>query len=145
MVTKIQNSAEIGTTPENVSKYLWDVKNLPNYLPMSKVRVLEKRGDYIKLGHKFTAARMSMNQVCEFNRLENDRKLEYRTIKGMNVKGSWIIEPTDKATNLTYIVEYTPPGWIFGSILNRFVIEREMKRISLEALQKLTGILGGKA
>jgi ribosome-associated toxin RatA of RatAB toxin-antitoxin module len=141
---RIENSAEIGNTPENVSKYIWDVKNLPNYLPMSDVKVLEKRENYIRLSHKLAAAGMNMNLVCEFRKLENDTKLEYQTIKGMGVRGSWILEPTDKGTNLTYIVEYTPPGWIFGIVLDKLIIAKEMKRIGVEALQKLAANLGGQ-
>ena len=143
-MNRIENSVEIGTTPENVSKYLWGVNNLPNYLPISDVKVFEKREDYIRLSHKLTAARMNMNLVCEFKKLENDMKLEYRTVKGMSVQGSWILEPTDKGTNLTYILEYVPPGWVFSTILDKLVIAREMNRIGVEALQKLTDILGGQ-
>ena len=143
-MTRLESSAEIGNTPENVGKYIWDVKNLPNYLPISDVRVLEKRENFIKLKHKMTAAKMPMNLVCEFKKFDDDKKLEYRTIKGMSVQGSWILEPSDKGTNLTYILEYTPPGWILGPLLNRLIIEKEMKRIGAEALQKLTGVLGGQ-
>ena len=140
---RIENSTEIGTTPENVSKYIWDVSNLPNYLPMSDVKVFEKREDYIRVGHKLTAARMKINLVCDFRRLENNMKLEYRTIKGMKVQGSWLLKLTDKGTKLTYILEYEPPGWILSTILDKLIIAREMKRIGVEALQKLTDILGG--
>lgn len=139
---RIKNSAEIGNTPENISKYIWDVKNLPNYLPMSDVKVLERREHYIRVSHKLAAAGMNMNLICEFRKLENDTKLEYQTIKGMSVHGSWTLEPTDKGTNLTYIVEYTPPGWIFGIVLDKLVIAKEMNRIGMEALQKLASNLG---
>ena len=138
---RIKNSTEIGAAPENISKYIWDVNNLPNYLPMSDVKVFEKREDYIRVGHKLAAARMKMNLVCEFRRLENGMKLEYQTVKGMRVHGSWLFEPTDKGTNLTYIVEYEPPGWMLGAVLDKLIIAREMERIGVEALQKLTGIL----
>ena len=141
---RIENLAEISNTPENVIKYLWDVHNLPNYLPISKVKVLEKKEDHIRVSHKLAAARMNMNLVCDLRKLENDTKLEYRTIKGMNVQGSWILQPTDKGTNLTYIIEYKPPGWILGPVLDKLVIGREMNRISAEALQKLADILGGR-
>lgn len=139
---RIENSTEVGTTPENVSKYIWDVNNLPNYLPMSDVKVFEKREDFIRVGHKLTAARMKMNLVCEFRKLENDMKLEYRTIKGMSVHGSWLLKPTDKGTNLTYVLEYEPPGWILSAILDKLIIAKEMQRIGVEALQKLTDIFG---
>ncbi|HEY40880.1 MAG TPA: SRPBCC family protein [Dehalococcoidia bacterium] len=141
---KIENSAEINNAPETVIKYLWNVNNLPNYLPISKVKVLEKREGHIRLSHKLAAARMNMNLVCDFRKLENDTKLEYQTIKGMSVHGSWLCQPTDKGTNLTYTLEYEPPGWIFGTILDKLVIAKEMNRISVEALQKLTDILRGR-
>jgi uncharacterized membrane protein len=109
---------------------------------MSDVKVLERREHYIRVSHKLAAAGMNMNLICEFRKLENDTKLEYQTIKGMSVHGSWTLEPTDKGTNLTYIVEYTPPGWIFGIVLDKLVIAKEMNRIGMEALQKLASNLG---
>lgn len=141
---RIENTAEINNAPENVFNYLWNVNNLPNYLPISKVKLLEKREGHIRISHKLAAARMNMNLVCDFRKLEDNTKLEYQTIKGMNVQGSWLLQPTDKGTNLTYTLEYEPPGWIFGPILDKLVIGREMNKISVEALQKLTDILGGR-
>ena len=139
---RIENAVEIGNTPENVCNYLWDVHNLPNYLPISEVKVLEKREGHIRLSHKLAAAGMKMNLICELWKPEDNTKLEYRTVKGMSVQGSWILQPTDKGTNLTYILEYVPPGWIFGTILDKLIISREMNRIGTEAMQKLTDILG---
>jgi len=47
------------------------------------------------------------------------------------------MEPTKKGTKLTAVIEYTPPGWIFGPILDKLKIKKEMGRMYTESLQKL--------
>ena len=138
---RIENSTEIGTNPERVSEYLWDANNLPNYLPMSDIWVMERKEDFVRLSHKFTAAGRTSDFVCETKRLENGMKIEYKSTSGMGVQGTWLLEPKDKGTRVTYVLEYRPPGWIFGVILDKLITAKEMKRIASEGLQKLKAIL----
>ena len=55
-MTRIENNIEINASPQQVWKYIWKLKNLPNYLPLSDVEILEATDDVVKLCHKFTAA-----------------------------------------------------------------------------------------
>ena len=82
-----------------------------------------------------------MDLVCEAQAAESNKKMIYRTTKGMALQGNWILEPVGDGTRLTNILEYTPPGWIFGIILDKLQIKKEMARISVEGLQKLKTIL----
>ena len=62
----------------------------------------------------------------------------------MRVEGTWLLEPTKKGTKLTAVIEYTPPGWIFGPILDKLKIKKEMGRMYTESLQKLKKTLEWK-
>lgn len=144
-MTRIENSIEINASPDKVWQYIWDANNLPNYLPISGVEILETTDTLVKLRHKFTAAGRTMDMVCETEMAESNRKMIYRTTKGMALQGNWILEPAGDGTHLTYMIDYTPPGWIFGIILDKLQIKKEMTRITKEGLQKLKEILEAPA
>lgn len=140
-MTRIEDSKEINVAPERVSQYMWDVNNLPNYLPISDVKILERTEDLVRLRHKFTAAGRTMDLVCEQKMLEKNKKMVYRVTKGMKLEGTWLLEPTETGTKLTNILEYKLPGWIFGVILDKLKIQKEMRRICTESLRRLKRIL----
>jgi len=140
-MTRIENAIEISASPQKVWQYIWELKNLPNYLPISDVEIVEATDDIAKLCHKFTAAGRTMDLVCEVTTAESNRKMVYRTTKGMTLQGTWLLEPTENGTSLKNTLDYEPPGWIFGKILDKFQIKKEMARISIEGLQKLKEIL----
>jgi len=136
-MTRMEGSVEINATPEKVGQYLWDVNNLPNYLPISEVKVLTRNKDAVRVRHKFTAAGRTIDLVCEQKILEKKRKMVYKVVEGMKLEGTWVFQPTEKGTRLTNVLEYKPPGWIFGFILDKLKIEKEMRRTHTESLEKL--------
>jgi len=136
-MTRIEDSVEINATPEKVGQYLWDVKNLPKYLPISEVKVLQRNKELTRLRHKFTAAGRTLDLICEQKMLEKNRKMQYKVVQGMRLEGTWVFQPTEKGTKLTNVLEYKSPGWIFGFILDKLKIEKEMRRTCTESLQKL--------
>lgn len=140
-MTRIEDSKEINAAPERVFQYMWDVNNLPNYLPISDVEILERTEDLVRLRHKFIAAGRTMDLVCEQKMLEKNKKMVYRVTKGMKLEGIWLLEPTETGTKLTNILEYKLPGWIFGVILDKLKIQKEMRRICTESLRRLKRIL----
>ncbi|TKJ43211.1 hypothetical protein CEE35_09050 [Candidatus Aerophobetes bacterium Ae_b3b] len=143
-MTRIEDSVDINVAPEKVSQYLWNASNLPNHLPISDIEMLEESKEVVKFRHKITAAGRTMNVVCEMRQPELNRKIAFKTVEGMRVEGTWLLEPTKKGTKLTAVIEYTPPGWIFGPILDKLKIKKEMGRMYTESLQKLKKTLEWK-
>jgi uncharacterized membrane protein len=82
-----------------------------------------------------------MDVVCETKLVEKDRRMTFMTLEGMRVEGTWLLEPTEKGTRLALVLEYQPPGWIFGQILDALKMKKEMKRLYSGSLEKLKGIL----
>lgn len=140
-MTRIEDSVEMDVTPEKVSQYLWDVNNLPNHLPISDVEMLEEGEEVMRFRHRITAAGRTMDVICETRQSEPNRKVAFKTVEGMRVEGSWLLEATKKGTKLTVTIEYTPPGWIFGFILDKLKIEKEMRGMYTESLRRLRKIL----
>ncbi len=140
-MTRIEDSKEINAPPEKVSQYMWNVNNLRNYLPISDVEILERGENVVKLHHQFRAAGRTMDLVSEHKMLEKNRKMVYKVTKGMKLEGTWLVEPTEKGTKLINILEYELPGWIFGKIVDKLKIQKEMTRICSESLRTLKRIL----
>lgn len=140
-MTRIEDSREINAPPEKVSQYMWNVNNLRNYLPISDVEILERGENVVKLRHKFRVRGRTMDLVCEHKMLEKNRKMVYKVTKGMKLEGTWLLEPTEKGTKLINILEYKLPGCIFGIIVDKLKIQKEMRRICSESLRRLKRIL----
>jgi len=143
-MTRIEDSMDIKLAPEKVSGYLWDANNLPNYLPISDIEMLEDGKKVVRFRHKIRAAGRTMKVVCEMRQSEANRRISFKTVEGMRIEGTWLLEPTKKGTKLTAAIEYTPPGWILGLILDKLKIEKEMRRMYTESLQKLKKTLEWK-
>ena len=138
-MTRIMESAEIGTTPAKIARYLWDPNNLPNYFPVTRVQVLETSPRRVKARHDFTAAGKTMELVCVIEAVDRDRKIRVTTEEGMTLDGTWALQDLKDRTRTSYILDYEPPGGVFGKILDTFKMKKEMRRIAREALGKLKG------
>lgn len=140
-MTSLMEMTEIRARPRVVSEYIWDANNLPNYLPVSRVEVLEKSETRVKVRHDFTAAGRTMDLVCVLQLTDPARKINFRTVEGMALEGTWSLQELKGGTQVRYIVSYQPPGGIVGKILDLFMFRKEMRRICAEGLQKLKSIL----
>jgi len=138
---KIQYSIQMNVSAEKVSQYTSDVNNLPNYLPISDVEVLEKSKEVVTLRHKFTALGEIMGLVSERRTLEKNREIQYKVVGGMNLEVTWLFEPREKGTRVTNILEYEVPGWISAKIMDEFKTKKEMARVCSEGLERLKKIL----
>ena len=143
-MTRIMESIEIGTTPARIARYLWNAENLPNYLPVTRVHVLETGDRRAKARHDFTAAGKTMELVCVMESVERDRKIQFRSEEGMSLEGTWALQDLKGRTKTTYILEYEPPGGVFGKLRDAVLMKREMKTIATNALRKLKDALEGE-
>ena len=142
---RVEDSININATPEKVSQYMWNVSNLPSYIPVSDVKILESGGNIMRLRHKLIVAGTTIELVPELKKEEKDHSIAYKSIEGAEIEGAWVFEPTEKGTRLVNVLKYNPPESIFGRILNWLKLEKEMKKICNESLQRLKHILEAMA
>lgn len=57
--------------------------------------------------------------------------------KGLSHQTQWIFEPQGEATKFTYILEYELPLPPVGSLLDRFFLKREWRRMIDKSLENL--------
>lgn len=100
-----------------------------------------KSRELIRLRHKFTAAGRTMELICEQKMLEKNRKMQYKVVEGMKLEGTWVFKPTERGTKLTNTLEYQAAGWMFGIVLDKLKIKKEMARICSEGLEMLKKVL----
>jgi len=46
-MTRIENITEISAEPKQVWQYIWELNNLPSYLPISDVKILDLKDNII--------------------------------------------------------------------------------------------------
>lgn len=140
-MTSLMEMTEIRAGSRAVSEYIWDANNLPSYLPVSRVEILEQSDRDVKVRHDFTAAGRTMELVCVIRMTDPARKINFHTVEGVALEGTWSLQELKGGTQLRYLVSYQPPGGILGKIMDLFVFRKDMKRICAEAMQKLKSIL----
>lgn len=136
-MTRLLQSIEIAANPREVFGYLWDANNLMAYFPVSRVQVLEQAADRVKLRHDFTASGRTMDLVCLQEVAEPARKIRFRTLEGMALDGTWLVQELTQGIKLTCVVTYTPPGGIIGKVMDALMMKKEMTRIYAEGLSKI--------
>ena len=142
-MTRITAFKVIGVPPAQVSRYVSDANNLPSYLPVSHVEILETNETRTKARHDFTAAGRKMELVCVVETTEQGRRVRFQAVEGLKLEGTWFLEETKDGTKVTYAVEYEPPGGLLGKVLDRLRMRKEMTRITTEGLEKLKELLEG--
>ncbi|UCD72287.1 MAG: SRPBCC family protein [Syntrophobacterales bacterium] len=76
------------------------------------------------------------------NYVENER-MEWTSMAGMKNEGRWAFVPTEKGTEVTFLMDYELPASYLGKVLDKLFVERENRKDINESLQRLKAILEG--
>lgn len=80
------------------------------------------------------------NRVTTF--VENEL-MEWESIGGMKNEGRWTFMPTEKGTEVTFLMDYELPASYLGKVLDKLFVERENRKDISQSLEKLKQILEG--
>ena len=69
--------------------------------------------------------------------------MEWKSIAGMRNEGRWTFGPTEKGTQVTFLMDYELPGSYLGKVLDKLFVERQNKNDVNQSLQRLKAILEG--
>ena len=61
----------------------------------------------------------------------------------MKNEGRWAFVPTEKGTEVTFLMDYEPPASYLGKVLDKLFVERQNRKDISESLQRLKAILEG--
>ena len=136
-MTRLSETIEVKASPRQVMVFLRNADNLTKYLPVSKVEVLESDAKRVKVRHDLSVAGKTMELVCLHEVDDSERRLTCRAVEGNFFESTWSLQEIRDGTQITYILEYEPPGGLLGKLLEPFGMRKGMQTVCLEALRKI--------
>jgi uncharacterized membrane protein len=82
-----------------------------------------------------------MEYDSELTEYVENKKLSWHTEKPSRMDGTFKFAPTEKGTKLTFIMDYDLPYSIFGAILDKLKMSKEIDKTLDEATKNLKKIL----
>ena len=127
---KMTKNIEVKAPPEKVFALLTDVEKLNE---MAKGDVVFKQTSKGPFGlgttlHWTTMQKMELDmEVTEF---EKNKKATISSVKGSKFKLNQTceVEPTANGTKLTYFADYTLPYSVFGKLIDRLKVQKDMEK-----------------
>jgi carbon monoxide dehydrogenase subunit G len=130
---KMTRSVEVKAPPEKVFAFLTDIEKL-NEIAKGDVEFKQTSkgpwgvGTTLHWISKQSGSPMELDmEVTEF---EKNKKATISTVKGskFKLKQTCAIEPTANGTKLAYFVDYTMPYSVFGKLIDRLKVQKDMEK-----------------
>ena len=81
-MTRIKQTIDINARPGQVFRFVQNAENLPEYLPVTHVDIIESDRQRTKARHDWTAGGRTREVLSVARVIENGRKLRYTTFEG---------------------------------------------------------------
>jgi len=143
-LARVEKSIEIKAPPEKVWEMLaldrWSEWNLGHFLDTKNMKFTSEVNtpeDKYRVG---ASAYPSAHPKADFKVTESLENEKITYLHGGEATMTYILEPVEDGTKLTYVVEYEMPWGILGKFLYRFlrgIGERDLEK----AFEKLKSIL----
>ena len=130
---KLTKSIEIKAPPEKVFAFLTDVDKL-NEIAKGDVEFKQTSkgpwgvGTTLHWISKQSGSPIELDmEITEF---EKNKKATISTVKGskFKLKQTCVGEPTANGTKVTYIADYTMPYSVFGKLIDRLKVQKDMEK-----------------
>jgi carbon monoxide dehydrogenase subunit G len=130
---KMTKSVEVKAPPEKVFAFLTDIEKL-NEIAKGDVEFKQTSkgpwgiGTTLHWISKQSGSSMELDmEVTEF---EKNKKATISTVKGskFKLKQTCAVEPTANGTKLTYFADYTMPYSVFGKLVDRLKVQKDMEK-----------------
>jgi len=139
-MTKIEASIEINKPVRDVFAYASDWKDwaewregVADLKPTSEI----EKGNNARFAYKALVAGLKFNLETEIHYYKENSGWQGIVNKGFPHKMQWLFENKVSKTNVTYIIEYSPPWFLIGPLLNFFVLKPNWQRMLEKTLNNL--------
>lgn len=136
-MTRVMQTVIVNANTGQVFRFLMDPNNLPKFLPISRVEVLEQTASQTKIKHDFQCMGKTLELVSVGDSLEGGRKVRYRCIEGPSVDNGFTLADMRGQTKITYMLDYQPIGGVFAKLLDKWTTRKDMEKLAVDAMQKL--------
>ena len=139
-MTKVEASIEINKPVKEVFAYASDWKHWVEWregvFDLKPTSEIEKGND-ARFAYKALVAGLKFPLETEIHYYKENSGWQGIVNKGFPHKMQWLFENKASKTNVTYIIEYIPPWFLLGPLLNFFVLKPSWQRKLKKTLNNL--------
>ena len=139
-MTKVEASIEINKPVKEVFAYASDWNHWAEWregvTDLKPTSVIEK-GNNARYAYKALVAGLKFNLETEIHYFKENVGWQGIVRTGLPHKMQWQFENKASKTNVTYIIEYSPPWFLIGPLLNFFIIKPNWQRMIENTLNNL--------
>ena len=139
-MTKVEASLEINKPVKQVFAYASDWKHWAEWregVSDLKPTTETDRGNNTRYAYKALVAGLKFNLETEIHYFKENVGWQGIVRTGLPHKMQWQFENKASKTNVTYIIEYSPPWFLIGPLLNFFIIKPNWQRMIENTLNNL--------
>jgi len=139
-MTKVEASLEINKPVKQVFAYASDWKHWAEWregVSDLKPTTETDRGNNTRYAYKALVAGLKFNLETEIHYFKENVGWQGIVRTGLPHKMQWQFENKASKTNVTYIIEYGPPWFLIGPLLNFFIIKPNWQRMIENTLNNL--------
>jgi len=139
-MTKVEASVEINKPVNDVFAYASDWRHWGEWregIYNLKPTTDTDRGNGARYSYKAWVAGMKINLETEVHSFKKNVGWQGVVQKGLPHKMQWVFEGKPDKTKLTFILEYSPPWFLIGPLLDFFVLRRGWQRMLEKSLNNL--------
>ena len=130
---KLCKSIEIEASPEKVFALMLDMEKtneITKGFAEGKVTSKGPIGVGTTMHYVGKAGGTQVEWDMEVTEFEKNKKATMSTVKGskFKMKQTCCVEPTASGTKLTYIADYTLPYSVFGKLVDRLKVQKDMEK-----------------
>jgi len=139
-LTKVEASAEINKPVNEVFAYASDWKHWSEWregvYDLKPTTTIE-RGSGARYSYKAWVAGMKINLETEIHSFKENEGWKGVVQKGLPHKMQWVFEGKPNKTKLTFILEYSPPFFLIGPLLDFFILRPGWQKLLDKSLSNL--------
>jgi uncharacterized membrane protein len=139
-MTKVEANLEINKPVNQVFAYASDWKHWAEWregVSDLKPTTETDRGNNTRYAYKALVAGLKFNLETEIHYFKENVGWQGIVRTGLPHKMQWQFENKASKTNVTYIIEYSPPWFLIGPLLNFFIIKPKWQRMIEKTLNNL--------
>ena len=139
-MTKVEASIEINKPVKEVFSYASDWKHWQEWREgISELKLTNEteRGNNTRYAYKAPVAWLKFNLETEIHYFRENIGWQGIVHTGLPHKTQWHFESKMNKTMVTYTLEYSPPWFLIGPLLDYFILKPNLRRILEGSLQNL--------
>jgi uncharacterized membrane protein len=139
-MTKVEASVEINRPVRDVFAYASDWRHWEEWregLYDLKPTTENDKGNNARYAYKALVAGLKFNLETEIHYYKENVGWQGIVRKGLPHKMQWVFDNKASKTVATYIIEYSPPWFLIGPLLDFFILKPSWQRMLEKSLNNL--------